>query len=134
MILSRTSQYAIRALIYFSSLPCGERITNNKVAEYLDVPVAYLAKIMQKLCKGNLIYSHPGRHGGFCLREGGEKTNLIQIVSLIEGGGFADKWLLDLENRSNEITCVEHSIWKPIREDVFSLLNELTLEHLALAE
>ena len=58
MILSRTSQYAIQALIYIATLPCGEMILNKKAAGYLDVPAAYLAKIMQKLCKDNLIYSH----------------------------------------------------------------------------
>lgn len=133
MILSRTSQYAIRALIYIATLPCGEMIPNKKLAEYLDVPAAYLAKIMQKLCKGNLIYSHRGCHGGFYLREGGEKTNLILIVSLIEGVGFTDNCLLDLEICSNEITCQVHSMWKPIGEEVISLLHELTLEHLAVA-
>jgi DNA-binding IscR family transcriptional regulator len=55
MILSRTSQYAIQALIYIATRPPGEPILNRKVAEYLGVPTAYLAKIMQSLCRGNLL-------------------------------------------------------------------------------
>jgi DNA-binding IscR family transcriptional regulator len=55
MILSRTSQYAIQALIYIATQPPGEPVLNRKIAAYLNVPSAYLAKIMQSLCKGNLL-------------------------------------------------------------------------------
>lgn len=133
MILSRTSQYAIQALIYIATQPRGEPILNRKVAEYLGVPTAYLAKIMQSLCKGNLLYSYRGRQGGFCLREGGEKTDLMQIVTLIEGAGFTENCVLGLKICSDETACPVHSKWKPIKEKIVSLLHEQTLERLALA-
>ena len=133
MILSRTSQYAIQALIYIATQPSGEPILNRKIAEYLGVPTAYLAKIMQSLCKGNLLYSYRGRQGGFCLREGGEKTDLMQIVTLIEGIGFTDNCVLGLKICSEETACPMHAKWKPIKEKIVSLLNEQTLDRLALA-
>jgi Rrf2 family protein len=133
MILSRTSQYAIQALIYIATRPPGEPILNRKVAEYLGVPTAYLAKIMQSLCKGNLLYSFRGRQGGFCLRENGEKTDLMQIVTLIEGVGFTENCVLGLKICSDETACPVHSKWKPIKEKIVSLLHEQTLELLAAA-
>ncbi|MDP2878000.1 MAG: Rrf2 family transcriptional regulator [Sulfuricella sp.] len=133
MILSRTSQYAIQALIYIATRPPGEPILNRKVAEYLGVPTAYLAKIMQNLCRGNLLYSYRGRQGGFCLREGGEKTDLMQIVTLIEGVGFTENCVLGLKVCSDETACPVHSKWKPIKEKIVALLNEQTLDRLAAA-
>lgn len=133
MILSRTSQYAIQALIYIATRPPGEPILNRKVAEYLGVPTAYLAKIMQSLCRGNLLYSYRGRQGGFCLREGGEKTDLMQIISLIEGAGFTDNCVLGLKTCSDETACPVHSKWKPIKEKIIALLHEQTLDRLAAA-
>ncbi len=133
MILSRTSQYAIQALIYVATQPAGEPILNRKIAEYLGVPAAYLAKIMQSLCKGNLLYSFRGRQGGFCLREGGEKTDLMQIVSLIEGVGFTEYCVLGLKVCSDETACPMHTKWKPIKERIVSLLHEQTLDRLAVA-
>jgi len=118
MILSRTSQYAIQALIYIATRPPGEPILNRKVSEYLGVPTAYLAKIMQSLCRGNLLYSYRGRQGGFCLREGGEKTDLMQIVTLIEGVGFTENCVLGLKVCSDETACPVHSKWKPIKEKI----------------
>lgn len=133
MFLSRTSQYAIQALIYIATRPPGEPILNRKVAEYLDVPTAYLAKIMQSLCRGNLLYSYRGRHGGFCLREGGEKTDLMQIVILIEGVGFTENCVLGLKVCSDETACPVHSKWKPIKEKIVALLHEQTLDQLAVS-
>ena len=133
MILSRTSQYAIQALIYIATQPRGEPILNRKVAEYLGIPTAYLAKIMQSLCRGNLLYSYRGRQGGFCLREGGEKTDLMQIVTLIEGVGFSENCVLGLKICSEETACPVHSKWKPIKEKIVAMMHEHTLERLAVA-
>lgn len=133
MILSRTSQYAIQALIYIATRPPGEPILNRKVAEYLGVPTAYLAKIMQSLCRGNLLYSFRGRQGGFCLREGAEKTDLMQIVTLIEGAGLIENCVLGLKVCSDETACPVHSKWKPIKEKIVALLHEQTLDLLAIA-
>lgn len=133
MILSRTSQYAIQALIYVATQRPGEPILNRKISEHLNVPTAYLAKIMQSLCKGNLLYSYRGRQGGFCLREGGEKTDLMQILVLIEGVGFTENCVLGLKVCSEETACPMHSRWKPIKEKIVHLLHEQTLEKLAQA-
>ena len=133
MILSRTSQYAIQALIYIATQPRGEPVLNRKIADYLDVPSAYLAKIMQSLCKGNLLYSFRGRLGGFCLREGAEKTDLMQILTLTEGPRFTEDCLLGLKVCSDETACPMHAKWKPIKQKVVALLSEQTLEKLAAA-
>ncbi|MDD5403186.1 MAG: Rrf2 family transcriptional regulator [Sulfuricella sp.] len=133
MILSRTSQYAIQALIYVTTRPRGEPVLNREIAEHLGVPAAYLAKIMQTLCRSHLLDSFRGRLGGFCLHENAEKTDLMQILLLTEGAGFTDTCLLGLKVCSDETACPMHSRWKPIKEKVVLLLKEQTLEKLALA-
>lgn len=133
MILSRTSQYAIQALIYIATQPRGEPVLNREIAGHLGVPSAYLAKIMQNLCKGNLLYSFRGRLGGFCLREGAEKTDLMHVLVLTEGKGFTDDCVLGLKVCSDETACPMHARWKPIKEKVVHMLHEQTLEKLAVA-
>jgi Rrf2 family protein len=133
MILSRTSQYAIQALIYIATQPRGEPVLNREIAAHLGVPSAYLAKIMQNLCKGNLLYSFRGRLGGFCLREEMEKTDLMQVLVLTEGKGFTDDCVLGLKVCSDETACPMHARWKPIKEKVVHMLHEQTLEKLAIA-
>lgn len=133
MILSRTSQYAIQALIYIATQPRGEPVLNRQIASHLGVPSAYLAKIMQNLCKDNLLYSYRGRLGGFCLRENAEKTDLMHVLALTEGSGFTDDCVLGLKVCSDETACPMHAKWKPIKEEVVRLLHDQTLEKLATA-
>jgi Rrf2 family protein len=133
MFLSRTSQYAIQGLIYVATQPAGEPVLNWKIAGYLGVPPSYLAKIMQTLCRGNLLYSFRGRQGGFCLREGAEKTDLMRIVTIIEGPALTETCVLGLKVCEDMTPCPMHSRWKPIKEKIVRILREQTLEKLAAA-
>ncbi len=133
MILSRTSQYAIQALIFIATQPRGVPVLIRTVAEHLGVPPPYLAKIMQDLVRGKMIYSFRGRQGGVCLREDGEKTDLMQILTLIEGPGLTENCVLGLKACSDETACPVHTQWKPIKTRIVQLLNQQTLGKLAAA-
>lgn len=133
MILSRTSQYAIQALIFIATQPRGVPVLIRTVAEYLGVPPPYLAKIMQSLGRGKLVDSFRGRQGGVCLREGGEKIDLMQILTLIEGPDLTENCVLGLKICGDETACPMHAQWKPIKTRIVKLLNQQTLGKLAAA-
>jgi len=133
MILSRTSQYAVQALIYMATQPSASPVLNKDIAAKLGVPAPYLAKILQGLAKGNLLFSFRGRLGGFCLREGGDKINLMQILLLTEGPVFTQSCLLGLKECSDETACPLHSRWVPVKKKIMDLLEDTTLDKLAKA-
>lgn len=131
MILSRTTQYAIQALIYMATQPPGVAVLNRTIAEYLRSPPTYLAKILQELCRGNLLYSFRGKQGGFCLRDSSDRINLMQIVKLTEGPGFTEDCVLGLKVCSEKTACPMHEKWWPIKQEIVRLLQNQTLEMLA---
>lgn len=131
MILSRTSQYAIQALIFVATQPRGVPVLIRTVAERLNVPPPYLAKIMQGLARGRLIRTFRGRQGGVCLREGGEDTDLMQILTLIEGPDLMENCVLGLKICGDETACPVHAQWKPIKTKIVALLTRQTLGKLA---
>jgi Rrf2 family protein len=133
MILSRTSQYAVQALIYMATQPLGTPILNKDIAAKLNVPAPYLAKILQSLAKGDLLYSYRGRLGGFCLKEEGQRTTLMDILLLTEGPAFTQSCLLGLKKCSDDTACPVHFRWQPVKEKIISLLKETTLDKLAKA-
>lgn len=133
MILSRTSQYAIQALIYVATQPPGETVLSRTISRRLNVPPAYLSKIMQSLCKAHLLSSYRGKQGGFCLREGGGKIDLLQVVTLIEGPGFTEDCVLGLKTCSDLTACPMHTQWGPIKRQIVDLLRGQTLDVLAAA-
>ncbi len=133
MILSRTSQYAVQALIYMATQPADTPVLNKDIAAKLNVPAPYLAKILQNLAKGSLLYSFRGRLGGFCLREDGTKMTLMDILLLTEGPAFTQSCLLGLKKCSDETACPVHTRWIPVKEKIIGLLRETTLDKLAKA-
>jgi Rrf2 family protein len=131
MILSRTTQYAIQALIYMATQPAGVAVLNRTIAQGLRLPPTYLAKILQELCRGNLLYSFRGKQGGFCLRESCDKISLMQIVKLTEGPGFTEDCVLGLKVCSEKTACPMHAKWWPIKQEIVSFLQTQTLGMLA---
>lgn len=133
MILSRTSQYAVQALIYMATQPSATPVLNKDIASKLGVPAPYLAKILQNLAKGNLLFSFRGRLGGFCLRENGDQVTLMQILLLTEGPAFTQSCLLGLKKCSDETACPLHFRWLPVKKKIIDVLEETTLDKLAKA-
>jgi Rrf2 family protein len=111
--------------------PRGVAVLNRTIAEHLGASPTYLAKVLQNLCKSNLLYSFRGKQGGFCLRERGEKINLMQIVLITEGSGFTEDCVLGFKVCSDKAPCLMHAEWAPIRQEIVKLLRGQTLGFLA---
>jgi Rrf2 family protein len=131
MILSRTSQYAIQALIYLTTQPRGEWILKRELAQHLGLPPTYLAKILGALSSNGLLYSTRGRRGGFCLRENVEHIDLLQVLCITEGAAFGQDCVLGLKECADDTACPMHCNWKPIKARIVRVLGRQTLEILA---
>lgn len=130
-IMSRTSQYAIQALVYLAIQPCGERVSVRDIAYQLNVPAAYLAKIMQSLNKGMFLSARRGRQGGVYLEAGAETAGLLEILAHTERSSLMQECLLGLKTCSDETACPMHGAWQPIKQAIVELLQECTLQRLA---
>jgi Rrf2 family protein len=133
VILSRTSQYALQALIYMATQPRATPVLNRDIAARLGVPTAYLAKILQTFAKSGVLHSSRGRLGGFSLRLAPEGITLMSILHVTEGPSFTGTCLLGLKVCSDATACPVHNKWKPVKERIIALLEEQTLDKLAQA-
>ena len=132
MLISRSAQYAIQALIYISLSKLKGPIVSREIAECLNVPVPYLSKIMQLLRQGGLVGACRGRQGGFFLNERPEKINLLRIMHVIEGARLTKDCLLGLKECSDDTACpLHHDKWKPLKSKIVAMLEEQNLFCLA---
>jgi Rrf2 family protein len=120
-------------MIYMATQPPNTPVLNKDIAERLNVPAPYLAKILQAMSKGGLLSSFRGRLGGFCLREPAAEVSLMRLLQLTEGADFTQSCLLGLKRCSDETACPVHARWLPIKEKVIEMLNQMTLADLAIA-
>lgn len=63
----------------------GESVPVARLAEYHDLPAAYLNKQMQALARAGIVRSGPGAKGGFVLARPPEMITLLDVVVAIEG-------------------------------------------------
>ncbi len=83
MLLTRASEYALLSLdkIRKSDKPVGAELLANE----LNIPKSFLAKIMQGLAKQGILQSKKGANGGFILAKKLEDITLYSVIMAAEG-------------------------------------------------
>jgi len=133
MLISRTGQYAIQALVYIGQQGAGSCTTVLDVAHNLGVPASYLAKVLQALAHHGLVSSIRGRSGGFGIGVSPEHISLMQVLSLVEGERFHHECLLGLKQCGDDTACPMHSGWKPIKTELLAVLESQNIATLVTA-
>ena len=133
-MFSKTCEYGIRAAIFIAS----ESYQNNRVglraiAEKIDSPEAFTAKILQILSKNNIIHSIKGVGGGFEIpKEKMSQIKLSQIVTALDGDRVFTGCGLGLKQCSEDHPCPVHDKFKSIRNELAFMLENTNLEELAI--
>jgi Rrf2 family protein len=83
MLLTRASEYALLSLdtIRQSDKPIGA----EQLANELNIPKSFLAKILQSLAKEGILESRKGAHGGFVLARDIQEVTVRSIIMAAEG-------------------------------------------------
>ena len=133
MMFSKACEYGIRAAVYVAlqSLE-GRRVGVNEIAEEIDSPIAFTAKILQQLSRSNVIHSVKGPTGGFEIdRTDMETVRLSMIVNAIDGDKIYMGCGLGLKECNAQKPCPLHDRFVDIRTDLRTMLENTSLFELA---
>ena len=111
IMFSKACKYAIRAVLYLSVHSSeDQKLGAREIAEAIDVPKPYLAKILQQLSKHKLISSSKGTGGGFYLTERDRGITLRGDVHRLHIGiaGMFFRKPLPLTQKSNGLPKRPH--------------------------
>ena len=130
-MLSNTSKYAIRAVIYLA-LYAGEekKIGIKQISKELNIPTPFLGKILQTLAKQKLLSSTKGPHGGFGLGKPANEISLIDIVDIIDGQDVFNNCLIRLEDCNDKEPCSMHDKYIEIRKNLMTLFQKEKISEL----
>lgn len=133
-MLSNSSKYAIKAVLFLALHSSKEnKILAKDISEPINVPQAYIAKLLQPLVKENIVSSTKGPKGGFYLEEVSLNKSIMSIIMVIDG---EDKWnacMLSLEKCNQEKPCPLHHILSTSRNKILEHLNNKTINDLILS-
>ncbi|MFD2036347.1 RrF2 family transcriptional regulator [Belliella marina] len=131
-MFSKACQYGIKAVIYiWTQSMKGNKVGAKEVAELVDAPEAFTAKILQELVRKKIIGSQKGPSGGFFVGKEHGKYTLKDLVTAIDGEGLFSGCSLGLKSCSDSNPCPLHHEISKVRAHVVSMLTIKTLKELA---
>jgi Rrf2 family protein len=129
-LIGKTGVHAIRALAQLTGLPAGQSLGAAQIAEKIDAPPNYLAKLLRILARQGLLESQQGPGGGFRLARDARKIRLLDVVEPIEQITRWDGCILRRKDCSDENPCAIHDRWKQLRVGYLAMLAETTIADL----
>lgn len=131
-MLTNSSKYAIRAVLYLAVYTDKfKKLSSKEVADSIKVPGPFLAKILQKLVKYDLISSTKGPNGGFYLTTKNAKKSMLDIVACSEGIGLFKECFLGLERCGDDNPCAIHHMVAPFKKVMIEGMGNKTIAEFA---
>lgn len=122
-MLSNTSKYAIRAVIYLALYATPEKKAGLKeISGELDIPTPFLGKILQILTRHHILDSAKGPNGGFTLKKQAIDISLMEIIDIIDGADAFNQCLIRNSPCSDEAPCSLHDKVESYRKGLKSTL------------
>jgi Rrf2 family protein len=130
-VLSRSSEYAIRALTYLAQRQRdGQHVLARDMAKQLGIPAPFLGKVLQPLVTRGLLHSQRGRSGGFRLDRPASHIPLVHIVETQQTLGPVNVCLLGQSTCDDAHACPLHDTWIKANQAFHERLRMTTLQDL----
>lgn len=128
-MLSRSSEYAIRALTFLAQHQRdGRHYLARDMAEQLGIPAPFLGKVLQPLVTRGILHSQRGRSGGFRLDRPAAQILLVHIVEAEENLGPANVCLLGQHQCDEANACPLHETWMKASNGFHDKLRRTSLQ------
>ena len=121
MQITRQADYAVRAVLYLSRLEKNEKAATSHIAEEMDIPLSFLAKIIAQLSVAGLLQTMRGARGGVALAKKPEDISLLDVVEAIDGPIILNECVNDNYDCSME-DCPIHNVWMEAQADLIKRL------------
>jgi Rrf2 family protein len=117
MFITRETDYAVRCVLFLSQ-EAGRVVSANEISDSMTVSKSFIAKILQRLCKGGIVRSTQGVTGGFELVKMPDKVNILEVIEVIQGPTAVNVCAIDERNCNLSNICSVHPVWVELRKDI----------------
>ena len=130
MLITRATEYAIRALLYLAKQPRGEIVFKKDICQTQDITPAFLTKILQPLIKLGIVGSQRGVGGGFYLIKDPASVTLLDVVMAEEGPLYINQCLTRDGACERDVFCPVHGAWREVRREFLKILERYNFAYL----
>ena len=83
--MSQGVEWGLHCCTVLALLPPDQTLPAARLAEFHDVPPAYLAKHLQALARAGIVDSDPGPKGGYRLARPAARISVLDVVVAVDG-------------------------------------------------
>jgi len=132
MMFSKSCEYAIKAAIHICiETRDGSRLGISQIAEAIESPEPFTAKILQTLARHSLIASVKGPGGGFFIDPKAIPIKVMDVVELIDGKQALERCGLGLKACNENHPCPIHKEFKSYASRLKNLFENKTIQDLS---
>ncbi len=128
-LLTRHSDYALRALVYLARFP-RRRLCAEELVEKLEIPDAFLRRLLQALGQAGILRSSRGKGGGFSLGRHPSEIRVSDVMRVFQGSLSMNDCMLRKRVCPNRGTCPLRSKLRSIEAKVLKDLEATTIASL----
>jgi Rrf2 family iron-responsive transcriptional regulator len=131
-MITRETDYAIRALLYLAQQEEGALVSTTVLAEAMDIPYRFLRRIVLRLVESGLASSARGKQGGLRLGRPAATISLFDILHAVDPDAATLNQCLGGEfDCPRSPSCVVHVELGRIQERLHAELAGVSLASLA---
>ena len=83
--ITKQTDYGIMLLTRLAGLPEGTVLSARDAAEWSNLSLPMVSKILKSLARGGIVISHRGVDGGYSLAHPGGATSVASVIRALEG-------------------------------------------------
>lgn len=131
-MISKSCKYAIRAAVFIASKANEDvKLGVKEIAQEIQAPTAFTAKILQKLNKFKIVTSLKGPYGGFYCEKYQLDLPVLEVVNAIDGLSVFKECVMGLHQCSDEHPCPMHEKYAFTRDNLLKTFSSTSLGELA---
>lgn len=132
MKISTKARYGIKALIDLGVYSQQDHVALKAIADRQSISERYLEQVFSTMRKAGLVKSVKGPQGGYLLACDPTKTNLFDVIVVLEGyDPFSDGNFSESKDALDHL--VDQNLWEPLDGIIKTQLEALTLDQLIKA-
>jgi Rrf2 family protein len=130
MRLTRATEYAYRALRFLASRKEERWFSIQEIAQAEEMPVQFLAKVMQHLTQAGLVHSACGKTGGYRLGRPAAQVKMADVFLAMEGPLSVNMCMMYPTDCKFVEHCKVHNVWQELQDAILNVMNRHTLEEI----
>ena len=137
-MLSKRSQYALKALGYLTEKYREGPVLISEIAKKKKIPLKFLENILLELKKMEILDSKKGKGGGYFLKKDPKNIRVADIIRRVNGPiamlPCVSLYFYERCKNCDEKHCALHDMMIEVRDATLNILEKRTLVDLVEAE